>query len=365
MKLNLDQYSKNELDQLMRKQTQSFVDFSDALAKGNISELAPPFESYQTHDGDIISYCQLFFSQYNEHLDALDDEGLNNANMMMSIFIERVSGNKVIFDIKKDVHSVEEMILETLGQCFKGLPSEAVAVFEKRMINNDRHLFNLIPQLSVKSALFRVRKDNEHELKKGRELFHVPFDQRIHCGSYRYSILGYPSLYLAHRLSISKLETDIQDNDTYYSACFKPRRELRFIDLALTKSFDAIWERYSLIVFYPLIMACGLKVRSPKASYKPEYALPQVMAQVFRLHDYRDTFDGFSYVSTKVTNPDYMDINMRNYVLWIKGADKEKGYSESLADIFTVSGPIKCRGNQPTEKIENELLTSTFSPVLG
>ena len=312
-----------------------------------------------------FSFYSSFFETYNDRLNKLKNEDLEGVNQMMHTFIERVSDLKVSFDLRRDVAAVEEMILSTMVQYFKGLPSEAVSEFEKRMLANNLHLFQLIPQLGISNLdYFRVRKDRGEAINSGKDLFHVPFECRIYCGSYRYSIPGYPSLYLAKKLDIAKLETAITDSESFYASCFHANKELRFIDLALTESFETIWERYSLLVFYPLIMACGLKVRNPEASFKPEYVLPQVMAQVFRLHEIPGTFDGFTYISTKVAKPDYMDMNMRNFVLWIKGAEEEKGYSKSLADLFTVSGPIKCHGDRPTEEIENELLASPFLPVL-
>ncbi len=357
-------FTNEELNQLMIDMTRSFNDFSEDIAKGRIEELAPPFESYRDFNGDIISYCSYFFDVYNKHLSELSDEDLKNACMMMTSIVEQQSGDKIAFDLKKEVRAVEEMIIDTLVQYFKGLPSEAVSRFEKVMTANNMHLFYLIPQLSIAYGFFyRVRKDNGKPISAGKELFHVPFELRKLCGTYRYSILGYPSLYLAERLSIAKLETDIPGGKPYYAACFKSKRELRFIDLALGASFETIWDKYCLLVFYPLIMACGLKVKDPDAPFKPEYVLPQVMAQVFRLHE-NGVFDGFSYVSTKVDKPDYMDINMRNYVMWIKGADEEKGYSKSLADSFSVSGPIKCSGDMLTDDIEKELRSSPFLPII-
>lgn len=357
--------STEDLNRMMIDSVRSFHDFSDSLAKCSIEELAPPFESYQAYKGDIISYCMDFFDKYNKHLDELDDEHLVNVNLMMHKLVEHYSGAQATFDLKKDVRAVEEMIVETLVQYFKGLPSESVTAFEKRMLANKKHLFLLIPQLTIESnAYYRVRPNPGFDLTKGKDLFHVPFDLRIHCGSYRYSIPGYPSLYLAKRLNVAKLETEIKDCDVYYAACFRPKRALCFIDLALPPLFNSISDRYSFLVFYPLMMACGLQVRYSEAPFKPEYVLPQVMAQVFRLHENKDSFDGFSYVSTKVVKPNFMDINMRNFVLWIKGADEESGYSQQLADIFTVSSPIKCKGDKPTDEIEKKLLASSFYPVL-
>lgn len=342
---------------------QSFDNFSFDIALGRIKELAPPFDSYLSYDGDIIDYCHSFFQIYNRHLLALKKEEIYSVGEEMSEIALQYSGKQASFDLFKDVDTVQRMIFEALVQSFKGFPSEAFRVFEERMLADNMHLFELFPQIEIRSIpLFRVRKDSGEVVNSSKDLFHVPFEKRIRCGTDRFSILGYPSLYLSTKLEIAKRETEIAD-EKYYAACFKPTRPLHFLDLSLNNTFESIWERYCLLVFYPLMMACGLTVKSPSYSFKPEYIIPQTITQVFRLHMLNSSFDGISYISTTVDEPNYMDMNMRNYVLWIQGADQREGTSKSLAESFSVSGPIKCSSFKSTQEIENELKQMDFSPV--
>ena len=168
---------KEELNRLLVSQTQSFYNISEDIAKGRIPDMAPPFESYQAFKGDIISYCMDFFEKYNGYLSVMEDTEIERVGNEMTTLVKRASGRKATFDLMKDVHTVERMIVDTLVQCFKGFPSEAVSVFEKRMIANQMHLFELIPQLSVSGvSFFRVRKEDGEALTEGKALFHVPFD---------------------------------------------------------------------------------------------------------------------------------------------------------------------------------------------
>ena len=353
------------IDALMPSLVKSFYTLSEQIAKGMITEIAAPFESYQTHSGDIISYYESFFDKYNKYLSQLNKREIDIVGEMMSLLAKKGSGLDASFHLLDDVEKVEKLIYDTVVQCFKGYPSEAFEKCEKPMLDNNMHLLLLLPQLEINNGFYyRVRKSSGSKLKSNKDLFHVPFHKREYCGTYRYSIPGYPSLYLSERLNVANLETGIKWHDSYYASCFQHNRPLRFIDLALTRDFGALWERYSLIVFYPMIMACGLKVKNPNSPYKPEYAFPQVFSQVIRLHMVESHFDGISFVSTKIEKPDFMNMDMRNYVLWIKGAEKEKDYSQELAEVFIATDPIKCCGISSTSKIEKRLKKLPFVPIL-
>lgn len=361
----MDKDQVNQVNQYLISITQSFYDFSEKVARGNIPELAPPFEEYQGWSGDIISYCSHFFKVYNSYLDRLDKDDVVRAGSMMSQLVNSATGRVASFDLFRDVKRVEDVIMGALVQYFKGLPSEAFNLVEKEMCKDELHLLLLLPQLEIQnSSFYRIRKRGHSSVMKRCDLFHVPFHKRDLCGTFRYSIPGYPSLYLSHRISVAKLETGIKPWNCYYAACFKTAgRSLRFIDLSLTGTFGTIWERYSLLVFYPLIMACGLKVKNATGAFKPEYVIPQILAQVIRLHMVDGDFDGVSYISTKLPKPDFMDMNQRNFVMWIIGAEQEKSYSEYLADKLVVSAPILCYPWNCVSKIEKKLNDMAFDRI--
>lgn len=359
--------SQEQIDASLVSMTKSFFDFSEQVAHGLIEDIAPPFSDYQGWDGDIITYCSSFFERYNAHLKALDVNHIHAAEQMVQALVNRASGKIVPFDLLKEVHAVETMISEALIQSFKGFPSEAYLRFENAMIDKDEHLLNLLPQIEIENATyFRVRKKEKKRMSEAKDLFHVPFELRGKSATYRYSVPGYPSLYLSHRLKIACLETGITRCGFYYAACFKAANKhgFRFVDLSLTSSFYTVWERYSLLVFYPLIMACGLKVKHMSDAFKPEYVIPQLLAQVVRLHMIDNHFDGISYTCTKVWHPDFMDIDQRNFVLWITGAEQEKGYSKALSKKVLSTLPLRCYPWNSADKIEYKLQKGPFDKVL-
>lgn len=365
--LNKEELSPEQVNILLISMTKSFFDFSEKIAKGVIKELAAPFSDYQNWEGDILSYYNDFFDRYNSQLSKLNKSDIQSAEQMVSALVKDASGITVSFDLLNEVRAVENMIHDSMVMRFKGFPSEAFNIFEKGMLASDLHLMNLLPQIIINNAsYFRVRKKGQGRITESKDLFHVPFEKRGKNATYRYSVPGYPSLYLSHRLEIACLETGIKRWDSYYASSFKAEgdRSLRFIDLSLTNAFYTVWERYSLLVFYPLIMACGLKVKHPGDAFKPEYVIPQLLAQVVRLHMVDGRFDGISYICTKVEYPDFRDVSQRNYVLWITGAEQESGYSKSLSDKVLATKPLKCYPCSCFTKNEHRLLAEPYTRIL-
>lgn len=213
--------------------------------------------------------------------------------------------------------------------------------------------------------MFRVRSGEHNNIK---DLFHVPFEKREQCNSYRFSIAGVPALYCGASLNTSILETGIS-KDSEFSAtkfCFNDvQNDIAFVDLALLFGRDlTFWEEYSLVVFYPLIVACGLKVRKAEAFFKPEYIIPQLFYQIIR--NYGQGFCGISYTSTRYSTPDFTDYRQRNFVMFVRNADKEKGYDTDLASRMEATQPQKFiySSNEAIKEQETELKNATLEQCL-
>lgn len=60
----LKDVTAEDLDALMRIMGEPFDSFANALAKGSIKELAPPFGDYQSFQGGLLEYYEEFFLRY-------------------------------------------------------------------------------------------------------------------------------------------------------------------------------------------------------------------------------------------------------------------------------------------------------------
>lgn len=317
-----------------------FTDFAKILAFGKHPTLSPPFKAYQDSDNDILSFYHSFFEEYLSNLKTIGAQVIEKVNAEMHSVIETQGELKINFDIITEVKTVCNAILDATTQYFKGFPALAYDEFEKAMTRNHCHLLELLPQLLIEDNIlfYRVRKGINFQERK--DLFHTPFEKRVKCNSYRFSTLGYPSLYLASTLETALLESDVKNPEEYSCACFKPTHKLTFIDLALPDRKLEFWEQYSLVVFYPLIMACNLKVKEKDEPFKPEYIIPQLLVQTIRLHS--QNLDGITYTSTKHENICYTSFDQRDFIMYIPSAEQEKGYSQKLAEKLISTKPMPC-----------------------
>lgn len=345
----LHQMSKEDLDNWLRMKGQPFDTFANALAGGAIANLAPPFDVYINYTGSLIDFYKNFFQRYLQCLENIDSDTWEFVNSCMSVFINHNSGPLVDFDLVAECKMLMDSIIKSLSAYFNGSPNMAYRILEHTFADKNFHLLKTLPQIQYLGPLYRVR--GVRNLSAQKDLFHTPFELRNICGSYRYSILGYPSLYLAGSIETALAESRIIDNQ-YSVMLFRSNEILQCIDLSLPSRKLSFWERYSLVLFYPLIFACGLKVKEENKPFKPEYVIPQLLFQVV---SECSNLMGVSYTSTRMENPDYRNGKQRNYVLKVPNADTAKGQSLELAGKFKCTMPVSPHVNEDAQSVENRL----------
>lgn len=344
----LQSMSKEELDAWLVSKGAPFDTFATSLAEGNIGDLALPFADYAAFGGSLLDFYKAFFQKYDRYLHNIDVNTWNFVNVSMSAFYSRIFGQTISFDILNEIRRLETAIQSSLEAYLNGSPNVAYEALKGAFVEDNNHLFLTIPQVIFRGSLYRAR--NTRNLQDQKELFHTPFEFRNCCGSYRYSILGYPSLYLAGSLDTALAECRI-NTDEYSCVCFYPNQDIRCVDLTLPNSELNFFERYCFILFYPLIMACGLIVKDENKPFKPEYVIPQILFQVIKENS---NLMGVSYTSTRVSNPDFRNNCHRNFVLIVSDADMASGQSSKLASMFKCTMPASPNGEN-VEEMENRL----------
>ena len=106
------------------------------------------------------------------------------------------------------------------------------------------------------------------------------------------------------------------------------------------------------MLFYPLIFACGLKVKEETRPFKPEYVIPQILFQI--ISEQSDLM-GVSYTSTRMEHVDFRDSRQRNFVLIVPKADQSQGQSEVLAESLTCTMPISPEVGEDSLAVERKL----------
>lgn len=355
--------NKDIIESIIKTELKDYIDFATTLAKGEHKTLSPPFISYSNSDIDILDFYLQFFTEYINCLKRIDRNVIDKVNITMQMFINRLNNQTVKFDIIHETIDLCNAILEATTQYFKGFPNVAYEKLEYIFIENSCHLLQLLPQLTCKNIqLYRARKGKD--LQERKELFHTPFELRTKCASYRFSTLGYPSLYLASSLETALLEVGAKNPLEYFCSCFKTNNDICVVDLALPNRDLTFWEQYSLLVFYPLIVACNLKVKNTDDPFKPEYVIPQLLTQIIRLHS--SDIIGISYTSTKHKQVDYTDFRQRNFVIYVPYADSSKEYSKDLSKLLYSTKPIQCNisANETIKDLENKCSHLEFSEII-
>lgn len=204
-----------------------------------------------------------------------------------------------------------------------------------------------------KDSYFRIRKVNEKQEKFERnEMFHIPLNKNHLIGPERYSMPGYPCLYLATQIELCWYECGKPDQ--FYVSKFEipngVNNTLKLIDFSqkfceLKHSFicwfnnekDKDKVRKYLLKYlytYPLRAACSVTVEHPEGRFKEEYIIPQLLLQWIRKDK---DFYGVKYESCKPSD-EVRRIGGYNLVLLTKDFDKE-GYDKFLRNNVKISIP--------------------------
>lgn len=155
---------------------------------------------------------------------------------------------------------------------------------------------------AMAEQFYRVRSVSYGSTFSRCEIFHTPVSLRDKISTSRYSIAGYPSLYLADALKLSMQEMgkpyhSIASSFELAGTC--GRESALVIDLGIrpqdflfpemdspkdgvTEELDILYtSRY--VFWFPLLAACSFVRENPSSSYSDEYAIPQLLMQWLRL----------------------------------------------------------------------------------
>lgn len=290
------------------------------VIKKNIS---PPFESPQGS-----GYYETLNKCLSDYIDYLH----------ISLFSKIISDNDFLIfeDIKEDILIVIKLYLS-------GQSGEAYKRFEflTSKISDDWSDFKYT--INNENAFIRIRTTVE-SLNKRREMFHVPFDKRQLITKQRYSIEGFPCLYLAGCAYTAWLELNRPQFDTIWASSFRPTKEIDLLDLSFTVDYlEMHFKEYeinhlkSLLKLYLLVISTSYRVKFPSAYFHEEYIMSGLLLQWISTNK---KFLGIRYLSTKL---EYYDTNKlwctSNIVVPPYEYDFKEKYNDYLKRLFVLTLP--------------------------
>jgi hypothetical protein len=272
-----------------------------------------------------------------------------------------------------NVRHIGDRLSEVLRLYLDGFPAQAYDHF-KCLVGFPKIASRLMHWRTITlpsfTTLYRTKK--EHDVKKIAflgssngfikfiepiDLFHVPFEKRKAIGTNRFSIPGFPCIYLSETLHTSWSEALENITEPFHAACFRNHRPLYIVDVVpihtvkpATATFDFLGTLYNYddardafidyALIFPLITACHSKVSYTNAypgevKFKSEYIIPQLLLQWYR--DNHVAVDGIRYLSC-TANAKFPGaaFDKFNYVIPAINI-KEEGYCDSLLHNFSAT----------------------------
>lgn len=190
------------------------------------------------------------------------------------------------------------------------------------------------------------------------ELFHIPLSKKAFTNSERFSIAGFPSLYLSSMLPLAWQECGYPSK--YYYSEFQYKKmhnternvydEFRFLGLyspseiynwGIATKYNHFNEWFNVISKYmkqyPLLLSCAFVNHSGKVSYKQEYIVPQMLMQWVQRNS--EKIQGISYFTCVDTSMFPSEWCAYNIAIPAQSPYDEKKYSKNLRKEFCWSRP--------------------------
>ena len=305
----------------------------------------------------------------------------------------------------KNTKRVCKLLIKAINHYLNGFPAKAYASFEKAM---DLLMVNPLkvyqksvleqfesPTDRYKSDdlnLFRVVTVQDNKPYPRTRVFHTPYTMRSKVSTSRYSIAGYPSLYLATTLALCceeihtnphqnfalasryKLERDLEYSNTNIRVIelgVKPQDFLKFeynsehhnrqISKDLLNNTNV---KSSFLLWYPLIASCSYIRTDKKDPFAAEYIIPQLLMQwvrneicTNRNNNYNELV-GIRYFSCASVKASDMGFN---YVFPTSGNLKSADlpYCSVLAKVFRLTPPVYIHEYDTLCACERQLIKST------
>lgn len=258
-----------------------------------------------------------------------------------------------------------DLILKIAQYYFEGKLLRAYELFNKLLEQLEQYLLQKDKNaiiLGTDDRLFKARR----KLEKGFEIgnmFHIPFEDRYHIKTNRFSLSGLPCLYLSNSIYTCWEELDRPFFSQMAVSRFETYKNFKYLDLSVDfwyvqhganeknrqeageKVNELLKESYYIrlekfLQLFPLYAACYTKVYNTLADFKPEYIFPQMLMEWTADSDW---VDGIIYESTKTErlriSGGWANLNdSLNFAIPVRSC-LERGYCDVLGKNYKLTKP--------------------------
>ena len=308
-----------------------------------------------------------------------------------------------VIDLSPRITHICDEIIRSIEIYLNGKPSDAHRIFDnvflEYLMTDQFSIYNTLYDPAIleqkgktgRSKLFRVRFVKENKLFNRNDIFHTPFSLRNKVATSRYSIAGYPSLYLSTSLELCLEELGYELNPgRYICSRFEMVNEsrARIIELGIKPEdfYSALKEnnyakdnnaskRYSLVnknllsnpatirnyyIWFPLIAACSFMRINKEDPFAVEYVVPQLLMQSVRKFRANGVFMGIRYFSC---SSHYSSELGFNYVFPTNYDGGNDLFCQILSKAFLLTKPIFLNEYKKISDCETALRNGTTGLV--
>lgn len=298
---------------------------------------------------------------YKQDRDLNYRKRLNNA---LKQYMQIVFDNKLDENVQKSIFAINEKLKDIVNNCLRGWQSTASIQLQnlikgKKGLTPKISLANMILTCEANSNFYRIRQLPSIYEVEAKELFHIPISKRGIVKTQRYSIPGYPCLYLGKSIYGCWEEMRRPPMHTCAVSRFQNKVELNFIDLSLPTKEKLKLPTYQELV--PLIISCMIPVVNDSDTFKPEYIIPQLIFEWFlKNREFNGkTIHGIAYTSTHLNDEFYFpNDKFINYAIPVFNVNEKHNYCKELCSIFQLTKPT----TNDIEKLKWGYLVNTSAP---
>ncbi len=282
----------------------------------------------------------------------------NKFNIYIELLRKLDKRNKYTRNIRdhiEDINNLCKKLLLAHKSYIQGSPYKAYEHFSDGMSKLEAFLlFRIRERVKYPDSysLYRVRESKEKYLSPG-DIFHIPFEQRHKVSNQRYSINGFPCLYLGSSIYVCWEELNRPDfSELYVSKFSLVTKRPKILDLTFSaKESQNFLERFKKdndfhewnlngivdkVILFPLIMSCSIINKENNRIFKEEYIIPQLLLEWVRN---KNVINGVEYFSLSLPEYNLDQRFYKNYVFPAK-QQKVKGHCNFLSSIFELTDPI-------------------------
>lgn len=233
------------------------------------------------------------------------------------------------------VSSLKEKICEIVKLLLQGKSHLAYKKLDA-ILDNER--LNA-KKTSEGHSYYRMRVIDEPRTELScKDLFHVPLNMRSKIKTQRYSIPGYPCLYMGNSTYTCWEEMGRPAMHNCWFSRLQNQKSIVLLDLRIPLKEKFLNEPFYYVKLLPFIITCMMPVKDYKAVFKPEYIFPQLLLEWVIS---RKNYDGIYYTSTHKDKEFVYPIDKSyNLVIPVKNPLQATGFCPNLKDAFYISKPV-------------------------